>query len=167
MIPTKPPPSFRDPDKWSPQFSDFVSKCLVKNPEQRTSAKELLKVSWAYTFCCSRLKWSFVALNLFLFSRVSYKAVVLLVVYISFAVYSVVFFPRPVYSIAIHTCLSTVVAGFFLSWLSVLNDVLLLFCPLILFSQLMYVIQCIVSHFGFDTHFSQSVHVFSQVVCAF
>ena len=45
MIPTKPPPSFRDPDKWSPQFSDFVSKCLVKNPEQRTSAKELLKVS--------------------------------------------------------------------------------------------------------------------------
>lgn len=43
MIPTKPPPSFRDPDKWSPQFSDFVSKCLVKNPEQRTSAKELLK----------------------------------------------------------------------------------------------------------------------------
>jgi len=47
MIPTKPPPSFRDPDKWSPQFSDFVSKCLVKNPEQRTSAKELLKVSCA------------------------------------------------------------------------------------------------------------------------
>jgi len=45
MIPTKPPPSFRDPDRWSPQFSDFVSKCLVKNPEQRTGAKELLKVS--------------------------------------------------------------------------------------------------------------------------
>jgi len=47
MIPTKPPPSFRDPDKWSPEFSDFVSKCLVKNPEQRTSAKELLKVRYA------------------------------------------------------------------------------------------------------------------------
>jgi len=47
MIPTKPPPSFRDPDKWSPQFSDFVSKCLVKNPEQRTSAKELLQVRCA------------------------------------------------------------------------------------------------------------------------
>jgi len=46
MIPTKPPPSFRDPDKWSPQFSDFVSKCLVKNPEQRISAKELLKVCY-------------------------------------------------------------------------------------------------------------------------
>ncbi|ELT95488.1 hypothetical protein CAPTEDRAFT_101248 [Capitella teleta] len=42
MIPTKPPPSFRDPDKWSPEFIDFVSKCLVKNPEHRVSAKELL-----------------------------------------------------------------------------------------------------------------------------
>ena len=44
MIPTKPPPSFRDPDKWSADFIDFVSKCLVKNPEQRISAKDLLQV---------------------------------------------------------------------------------------------------------------------------
>ena len=44
MIPTKPPPSFRDPNKWSPEFIDFVSKCLVKNPEQRATAKELLEV---------------------------------------------------------------------------------------------------------------------------
>ncbi|XP_059159918.1 serine/threonine-protein kinase 3-like isoform X2 [Physella acuta] len=43
MIPTKPPPSFRKPDKWSPEFIDFVSKCLVKNPELRTSAAELLE----------------------------------------------------------------------------------------------------------------------------
>lgn len=43
MIPTKPPPSFRNPDRWSPEFIDFVSKCLVKNPEQRTLAKELLE----------------------------------------------------------------------------------------------------------------------------
>lgn len=43
MIPTKPPPSFRDPDKWSPQFIDFVTKCLVKNPEERKTAKELLQ----------------------------------------------------------------------------------------------------------------------------
>lgn len=42
MIPTRPPPSFRDPDKWSPEFIDFVSKCLIKNPEQRATAKELL-----------------------------------------------------------------------------------------------------------------------------
>jgi serine/threonine kinase 3 len=43
MIPTKPPPSFRDPDKWTPAFIDFVSKCLIKNPEQRLTAKDLLQ----------------------------------------------------------------------------------------------------------------------------
>ena len=42
MIPTKPPPSFRDPNKWSLDFIDFVSKCLIKNPQNRTSATELL-----------------------------------------------------------------------------------------------------------------------------
>lgn len=42
MIPTKPPPSFRDPDKWSPEFIDFVSVCLVKNPEERATATDLL-----------------------------------------------------------------------------------------------------------------------------
>ena len=26
MIPTKPPPSFREPDKWQPNFLDFVSR---------------------------------------------------------------------------------------------------------------------------------------------
>ena len=45
MIPTKPPPSFRQPDKWSAEFIDFVSKCLVKNPENRATAVELLEVS--------------------------------------------------------------------------------------------------------------------------
>ena len=43
MIPTKPPPSFRDPDRWSPEFIDFVQKCLVKNPEQRSTASSLLQ----------------------------------------------------------------------------------------------------------------------------
>ncbi|KAF6019476.1 hypothetical protein EB796_022218 [Bugula neritina] len=43
MIPTKPPPSFRDPDNWSPEFIDFVSQCLIKNPQQRTNAADLLK----------------------------------------------------------------------------------------------------------------------------
>ncbi|KAF7490394.1 Serine/threonine-protein kinase 3 [Sarcoptes scabiei] len=43
MIPTKPPPSFRDPDRWSTEFIDFVQKCLVKNPEQRATANELLE----------------------------------------------------------------------------------------------------------------------------
>ena len=26
MIPTKPPPSFREPDQWQPEFIDFVTK---------------------------------------------------------------------------------------------------------------------------------------------
>ena len=43
MIPTKPPPSFRNPDRWSSEFIDFVSRCLVKNPEHRASASSLLK----------------------------------------------------------------------------------------------------------------------------
>lgn len=43
MIPTKPPPSFRKPDKWSSSFIDFVSRCLIKNPEDRATAKELLQ----------------------------------------------------------------------------------------------------------------------------
>ena len=43
MIPTKPPPSFREPDRWSAEFIDFVQKCLVKNPEQRATSSELLQ----------------------------------------------------------------------------------------------------------------------------
>lgn len=43
MIPTKPPPTFRDPAKWSANFIDFVSKCLVKSPAQRASATTLLQ----------------------------------------------------------------------------------------------------------------------------
>nr|CAH0102276.1 unnamed protein product [Daphnia galeata] len=43
MIPTKPPPSFREPDQWSPEFIDFVSRCLVKNPDERATATELLQ----------------------------------------------------------------------------------------------------------------------------
>ncbi|GLV40093.1 hippo [Carabus blaptoides fortunei] len=43
MIPTKPPPSFREPDRWTPEFIDFVSVCLIKNPEERATATDLLK----------------------------------------------------------------------------------------------------------------------------
>jgi len=42
MIPTKPPPTFRDSDQWSPQFIDFVSRCLIKTPEKRATASQLL-----------------------------------------------------------------------------------------------------------------------------
>jgi serine/threonine kinase 3 len=30
-------------EKWSPDFHDFIAKCLVKNPQQRSSASDLLK----------------------------------------------------------------------------------------------------------------------------
>lgn len=43
MIPTKPPPTFKHPEKWSSDMKDFVSKCLVKNPEERLSATSLLQ----------------------------------------------------------------------------------------------------------------------------
>lgn len=43
MIPQKPPPSFRDPDRWTTEFIDFVSLCLVKNPEERATATDLLQ----------------------------------------------------------------------------------------------------------------------------
>uniref|UniRef100_A0A1I8BM79 non-specific serine/threonine protein kinase n=1 Tax=Meloidogyne hapla TaxID=6305 RepID=A0A1I8BM79_MELHA len=43
MIPTKPPPTLKVPQDWSPLFLDLISKCLVKNPEERTTAKCLLE----------------------------------------------------------------------------------------------------------------------------
>lgn len=43
MIPTNPPPTFRNPELWSPQFQSFVSQCLVKNPETRATATQLLQ----------------------------------------------------------------------------------------------------------------------------
>jgi len=45
MIPTKPPPTFKEPEKWSEDFKDFVAKCLVKNPEERATASQLLQVT--------------------------------------------------------------------------------------------------------------------------
>lgn len=49
MIPTKPPPTFRDSDRWSSQFIDFVSRCLVKTPESRATASELLHSDYIST----------------------------------------------------------------------------------------------------------------------
>lgn len=43
MIPTKPPPKFMKPEKWTNDFIDFVSKCLIKAPEDRASATQLLQ----------------------------------------------------------------------------------------------------------------------------
>ena len=46
MIPTKPPPVLKEPDKWTTEFRDFLSRCLVKRPEDRASAVALLQVCW-------------------------------------------------------------------------------------------------------------------------
>ena len=42
MIPTKPPPTLKQPENFSNEFSDFISRCLVKNPEERPSTTNLL-----------------------------------------------------------------------------------------------------------------------------
>ena len=36
------PPTVLDPRKWSKEFNDFLSKCLVKQPANRATSKELL-----------------------------------------------------------------------------------------------------------------------------
>ncbi|XP_063070889.1 serine/threonine-protein kinase 3/4-like [Engraulis encrasicolus] len=46
MIPTNPPPTFRAPEQWSEPFNDFVKQCLVKNPENRATATQLLQHSF-------------------------------------------------------------------------------------------------------------------------
>ena len=48
MIPTKPPPFFKNPEKWSADMQEFVKKCLVKNPEERMSATQLLQVKLGF-----------------------------------------------------------------------------------------------------------------------
>ncbi|CAM9462357.1 unnamed protein product, partial [Discosporangium mesarthrocarpum] len=46
MIPSKPSPTLSEPEKWSPEFKDFLCQCLAKKPEDRPSAKELLAHPW-------------------------------------------------------------------------------------------------------------------------
>jgi len=43
IIPQQPPPTFKDPSKWSSEFKDFIATCLNKDPKLRPSAKDLLK----------------------------------------------------------------------------------------------------------------------------
>lgn len=43
LIPSSPVPKLTDQKKWSKDFHDFISKTLVKEPEKRLSAEELLK----------------------------------------------------------------------------------------------------------------------------
>lgn len=47
MIPTKPPPTLKREADWSLDFVNFVGQCLIKNPDERKSAHDLLEV-WKY-----------------------------------------------------------------------------------------------------------------------
>lgn len=42
LITTKPPPVLKDRNRWSPEFNDFLARCLVLNPARRASATQLL-----------------------------------------------------------------------------------------------------------------------------
>ncbi len=46
IISSRPPPSLREPEKWSEDMRDFVGKCLVKDCDRRASAADLLKHPW-------------------------------------------------------------------------------------------------------------------------
>ncbi|XP_038079118.1 myosin-IIIb-like isoform X2 [Patiria miniata] len=41
-IPRNKPPTIQHPAKWSPEYNDFIARCLVKDTEQRASTTELL-----------------------------------------------------------------------------------------------------------------------------
>ena len=43
IIPKNPPPTLKHHEKWSDQFIEFVSKCLVMDPECRSTASTLLE----------------------------------------------------------------------------------------------------------------------------
>lgn len=38
------PPKLDQPSKWTRDFNDFIAKCLTKDPSQRPTADDLLKV---------------------------------------------------------------------------------------------------------------------------
>jgi serine/threonine protein kinase len=42
QIPTRPPPKLKNQKQWSPSMNDFLSKCLVKEPLQRSTALDML-----------------------------------------------------------------------------------------------------------------------------
>lgn len=43
MIPSNPPPKLTEQDKWSKEFHGFLEKCLVKTPDSRWTAEQLLQ----------------------------------------------------------------------------------------------------------------------------
>ena len=46
MIPVKPAPTLKEPSKWSKEMIDFITRCLVKDTEDRATSAELLNHPW-------------------------------------------------------------------------------------------------------------------------
>jgi hypothetical protein len=46
QIPSRDPPTLREPDKWSKEFRDFLSFCLQKDPDDRQETTQLQKATW-------------------------------------------------------------------------------------------------------------------------
>lgn len=51
IIATQPPPSLREPEKWSSTFKDFLAAALAKSPQKRASADELLEHPFVQKAC--------------------------------------------------------------------------------------------------------------------
>jgi len=50
LIGVRPSPTVADPSKWSEAFLSFLSACLAKDPLQRATARELLKMPFVSRF---------------------------------------------------------------------------------------------------------------------
>ncbi len=46
MVVAQPAPKLDKPEKWSPAFVHFVSRCLVKDPSRRATCSELMSHEW-------------------------------------------------------------------------------------------------------------------------
>jgi len=55
VIPKQPPPRLKEPKKWSPEFLDFIEKCLQKEPSRRSPAKDLLMHPFILKGCSSQI----------------------------------------------------------------------------------------------------------------
>jgi serine/threonine protein kinase len=44
MIPSEDPPTLVETERWSPEFQDFLAKCLSKDADERPTAADLLQV---------------------------------------------------------------------------------------------------------------------------
>jgi hypothetical protein len=51
IIATQPPPTLREPEKWSSTFKDFLAAALAKSPQKRASADELLEHPFIQKAC--------------------------------------------------------------------------------------------------------------------